>query len=257
MIHPPHDAPIPPKDPRIMICKPKKVSEIDTQLVNGNIEISGALGWNSCIDFISTPGNAQGALFYISNYMNKAIDKSSAILPLVHSANKKRATYPSRAKDAGTESRNAKYLTQIILNRLHGGEEIADQVAASFVYGYDSYISSHSFENFYPVDLYNYIKTGGRSLFSEDTAELDSKDWTIDEDNEDEEKLDIPDVSSPSGRGQASRPYRSKLSEEEGGKIIIRVVKDIHDWIYRGPELESFSPYMYKMGVTRVSKKLI
>ena len=45
--------------------------------------------------------------------------------------------------------------------------------------------------------------------------------------------------------------------QEEGGKIIIRVVKDIHDWIYRGPELESFSPYMYKMGVTRVSKKLI
>ena len=254
---PPDDAPIPPKDPRLVICKPKKVSEIDTQLVNGNIEISGALGWNTCIDFISTPGNAQGALFYISNYMNKAIDKSSAILPLVHSANKKRATYPSRAKDAGTESRNAKYLTQIILNRLHGGEEIADQVAASFVYGYDSYISSHSFENFYPVDLYNYIKTGGRSFFSEDTAELDSKDWTVDEDNEDEEKLDIPDVSSPSGRGQASRPYRSKLSEEEGGKIIIRVVKDIHDWIYKGPEFESFSPFMYKMGVTRVSKKVI
>ena len=135
---PPHDSPIPGKDPRLIIYKPKKISEVDTQLVNGNVEISGTLGWNSCIDFISTPGNAQGALFYISHYLNKAIDKTSGILPLVHSANKKRATYPSRAKDAGTESRNAKYLTQIILNRLHGGEEIADQVAASFVYGYDS-----------------------------------------------------------------------------------------------------------------------
>ena len=251
---PPQDAPIPPKDPRIIICKPKKISEIDTQLVNGNISISASLGCNTCIEYISTPGNAQGALFYISNYMNKAIDKSSAIIPLVHSANIKRATYPSKAKDAGTQSRNAKYLTQIILNRLHGAEEVADQVAASFVYGYDSYISSHSFENFYPVDLYKYIKTGGRSFFSEETAELDSKDWSIDhEDKDDEEELNIPDLTSPSGHGQASRPYRSKLTEEEGGKFIVRVVKDIHDWIYRGPHFENFSPFMYKMAVTRVS----
>ena len=255
---PPHDAPIPPKDPRVVICKPKKLSEIDTQLVNGNISISATVGCNTCIDFISTPGNAQGALFYISNYMKKAIDKSSAILPLVHSANKKRATYPSKAKDAGSQSRNAKYLTQIILNRLHGAEEVADQVAASFVYGYNSYISSHSFENFYPVDLYNYIKTGGESLFSEETAELDSKDWSVHhEDNDDEENLEIPGLASTSGLGQASRPYRSKLTEEEGGKIIIRVVKDIDDYIYRGPELQNFSPYMYKMAVTRVSKRVI
>ena len=92
---PPEDAPIPPKDPRLIICKPKKVSEIDTQLVNGNISISASIRCNTCIEFISTPGNAQGALFYISNYMKKAIDKTSKICPLVHSANIKRATSPS------------------------------------------------------------------------------------------------------------------------------------------------------------------
>ena len=62
------------------------------------------------------------------------------------------------------------------MNRLHGAEEVADQVAASFVYGFDSYISSHSFENFYPVDLFNYVKTGGKSHLSEDTSELDIND---------------------------------------------------------------------------------
>ena len=116
---PPLDTPIPPKDLRVVICKPKKISEIDTQLVNGNVSISAAVGCNTCIDFISTPGNAQGALFYISNYMKKVLNKTAAILPLVHSANKKREKYPSKAEDSGSDSRNAKYLTQIILNRLH------------------------------------------------------------------------------------------------------------------------------------------
>ena len=149
----PIDDPIPPKDKRVMICRTKKISEIDTQLVNGNIAISTVAACNTCIEFVSSPGSAQGSLFYIANYMRKAMDKPAAILSLVHSANKKRDKYPSKAKDTGTSSRNAKYLTQIILNRLHGGEEVPDQVAASFVYGFDSYISCHSFEIFYLVDL--------------------------------------------------------------------------------------------------------
>ena len=154
----------------------KKISKVDTELVNGNISVSAALGCNTAIDFLSGPGNAQSAFFYIANYMRKPIDRVAAILPLVHSANKKRETYPSKAKDSGSQSRNAKYLTQIILNRLHGGKEIPDQTAVSFILGYNSYISSHSFENFYPVDLYNYIKTGGKSLLSEETAELEKED---------------------------------------------------------------------------------
>ena len=235
-----------------------KVSEIDTQLVNGNIPISTAAGCNTCVDFVSSPGSAQGSLFYIANYMRKAIDRPGAILPMVHSANKKRDNFPSRALDAGTSSRNAKYLTQIILNRLHGGEEVADQVAASFIYGYDSYISSHSFENFYPVDLYNYVKTGGSSHLSEETTELDAKDRVEDyEKDSEEEKLEIIGLNLSSELGQAVRPSRCRLSPEEGGQVVIRIVRDVDDYIYRDPSFETFSPYMYKMAVVRVSNFVI
>ena len=215
---PPIDAPIPPKDKRVTICRMKKISEIDTQLVNGNIEISTVAGCNSCIEFVSSPGSAQGSFFYIANYMRKAMDKPAAILPLVHSANKKRNKYPSKAKDAGTSSRNAKYLTQIILNRLNGGEEVPDQVAASFMYGFDSHISSHSFQNFYPVDLYNYVKTVGKSHLSEETSELDANDCQepYEKDSE-EEKLEVPGMNLSSGQGQPVRPSRCKLSVRRQG----------------------------------------
>ena len=128
---PPHENPIPPKEKRVIICAMKKVSDIDRQLVDGNISVSAALGCNSNISFISTPGSAQSALFYIGNYMKKPIDETAEILPLVHSANRKREKYPSKAKDSGSANRNAKYLSQIILNRLHGSEEVSDQIAAS------------------------------------------------------------------------------------------------------------------------------
>ena len=251
---PPPDAPLPPKDERVVICKMKKISKIDTELVNGNISVSAALGCNTAIDFLSGPGNAQSAFFYIGNYMRKAIDRVAAILPLVHSANKKKDKYPSKARDSGSQPRNAKYLTQIILNRLHGGQEIPDQIAVSFILGYNSYISSHSFENFYPVDLYNYVKTGGKSLLSEETSELNKEDCPAEyEEDSEDETLDILASDLSSGHGQAVRPRRCKLSAEEGMKFLVRIVRDIDDYIHRGPELEDFSPYMYKMAVTRVN----
>ena len=94
---------------------------------------------------------------------------------------------PSKAKDSESRNRNAKYLSQIILNRLHGSEEVSDQIAASALYGYDSYLSSHQFENFYPVDLFNFINIGEKSMEPEETGELDSNDY---EDNHEEDSSD-------------------------------------------------------------------
>ena len=47
-----------------------------------------------------------------------------------------------------------------------------------------------------------------------------------------------------------------KPKAKEGGKIIVPIVTDIHDYIYRGEDLEDFSPSLYKMTVSRVSRKL-
>ena len=110
---------------------------------------------------MATPGSCQSALFYISNYMRKSIDKLSGIIPLSLAAVRKRKEYPSRADDARSPSREAKYLSTIILNKLNAADEVSDQIAASAVYGYDSFISSHSFANLYVVDLLKWIKNGG------------------------------------------------------------------------------------------------
>ena len=46
-------------------------------------------------------------------------------------------------------------------------------------------------------------------------------------------------------------------SYEEKGKVIVPIVKDIDDWIYRGDSLSDYSPFLYKMTVSRVSRKEI
>ena len=124
---------------------------------------------------MATPGSCQSALYYVANYMRKAIGLLSSILPLVFSSVKKRSRYPSKADDAGDPSREAKYLSSIILNKLNASQEVSDQIAASAVYGYDSYISCHNFAKLYTVDLFKYLKDMGMDL-SDDAAELDDED---------------------------------------------------------------------------------
>ena len=117
-IDPPlQETPIAAKGAQFLWCDHKRVTATDANLVEGNITISATFAWNTSINYISTPGSAQSALFYVGNYMRKAIDKKSAILPMVTSARKKQLRFPSRAEDQGSSKRNAKYLTQILLNR--------------------------------------------------------------------------------------------------------------------------------------------
>ena len=67
--------------------------------------------------------------------MRKPIDMLSGVIPLALSAIRKCKEYPSKADDAGEPSREAKYLSTIILNKLNAAQEVSDQIAASAVYG--------------------------------------------------------------------------------------------------------------------------
>ena len=254
---PPEEDVFPSKRTNLLWCDHKRTSEVDANLVDGNPLISAAFGWNTCINFMATPGSCQSALFYVANYMRKPIGLLSGILPLVFSSVKKRVRYPSRASDAGNSSREAKYLSSIILNKLNAAQEVSDQIAASAVYGYDSYLSSHNFANLYVVDLFKYLKDKGKSL-TDNATELDADDKEdINEatDNIDEE----PDIApvDVSGLGQSCFPVKRKLTYEEGGKIIIDMVRDIDDYIYRGPEFAALSPFTYKAVVTKVRRSEI
>ena len=106
----------PSKIENVKWCDHKRLSEVDANLVDGNPLISLAFGWNTCINFLTTPGSCQSSLYYVANYMRKPIGLLSGILPMVLSSVRKRIRYPSRAEDAGDRSREAKYLSSIILN---------------------------------------------------------------------------------------------------------------------------------------------
>ena len=142
----------------------KRNSLTDRNLIDGNIFLSGSLGWNTCVNLISAARSAQSSIYYISRYVSKSPTKPTTILPLVYSAISKRKLYPSKAQDSGTRKRNATYLTQIVLNLLNGADECSDQMAASAVYNLPSSVSSHAFVNLYAVDFINYLKSGEKSL---------------------------------------------------------------------------------------------
>ena len=203
---------------------------------------------------MATPGSCQSALFYISNYMRKSIDKLSGIIPLSLAAVRKRKQYPSRADDAGSPSREAKYLSTIILNKLNAAEEVSDQIAASAVYGYDSFLSSHSFANLYVVDLLKWIKNNGLG-FGDDAVELDQED-KIDQQHGDDLDEEIAPISAI-GKGQDCCTFKRRLTEEEGGKIVVDMVRDLDDYLYRGPHFADLSPFTYKAVVSRVRKSEI
>ena len=53
----------------------------------------------------------------------------TGIIPFSLSAVRKRKAYPSKADDAGSPTREAKYLSTIILNKLNAAQEVSDQIA--------------------------------------------------------------------------------------------------------------------------------
>ena len=184
----------------------KRQTDVDANLVEGNPLISASFGWNTCVSFMATPGSCQSALFYVANYMRKPIDLLSGILPIVYSSLQKKKKYPTRAADAGEPSREAKYLSSIILNKLNASQEVSDQIAASAVYGYDSFVSSHNFASLFVVDFFQYLKRQGGAL-SDDAVELDDED-KVDEVNVGE-LADMEENISPeviSGIGQSCIP---------------------------------------------------
>ena len=105
--------------------------------------------------------------------------------------------------------------------------------------------------------MFKYLKDKGRDL-SDNSTELDDdekEDVTVAVDDIDKDP-DILPVDS-SGFGQSCYPVKRKLSEEEGGRIIVDMVRDIDDYIHRGPAFAELSPYTYKAVVTKVRKSEI
>ena len=115
-----------------------------------------------------------------------------------------------------------------------------------------SFISSHNLVNFYAVDFINYVKSGGKSI-QEDVNILDEEDFDSEEDSTPNREEDLPDRDT--GYGQGARPIKQKLSEDDGGAVIVNIARGIDDFIHKGEELDGLSPWVYKSLFRRVSIK--
>lgn len=139
-----------------------------------------------------------------------------------------------------------------VLNLLNGGDECADQMAASAVYHLAFFISSHSFVYLYAVDFINYIKSGGKSL-QEVVNILDEKDVDLGHNSTPEKDEDYADQDTDYGQGVCST--REKLSEDDYGGVRICIVRGMDDCTHRGEELTELSAYICKSLIRKVSTK--
>ena len=89
---------IPGPDSRVHWIDHKRLNAVDANMVDGNICLSAALGWNTSVNMIAAPGSAQSAIFYISKYMSKNPTQAKSVLPLVYSAVSKKKLYLRRQR---------------------------------------------------------------------------------------------------------------------------------------------------------------
>ena len=74
---------IPVPDLRVHWIDHQRLNAVDSNMVDGNICLSAALGWNTSVNFIAAPGPAQSAIYYISKYMSKNPTQAKSVLPLI------------------------------------------------------------------------------------------------------------------------------------------------------------------------------
>ena len=79
------------------------------------------------------------------------------------------------------------------------------------------------------------------------------EDDKLQQQEDDDLEEDIAPLSSI-GKGQDCCPFKRRLTEEEGGRIVVDMVRDLDDYLYRGPAFADLSPYTYKGVVSRVRK---
>ena len=70
---PPDEDIFPSKSKNVKWCDHKRLTEVDANLVDGNPLISLAFGWNTCINFLSTPGSCQSSLFYVGRFLAPSV----------------------------------------------------------------------------------------------------------------------------------------------------------------------------------------
>ena len=241
----------------------------DTMQVEANHIISSAIRANTCISFQGGKVQGKCSIIYTAKYMGKNPAEPKAILPLIHEGILLSEKYGgSTAEDAGTYSRNAKYILSRLVNQVSSASEFSLQQAALYVQGYDSFYSSHKFWTVYPHSSIAFRKMWALERDSESktdpllqgpphsqqeekihmsisNSEEDDEDFTDDSDNlrsdqnhdNDEQPSSIFDTQGGSGlQGE-------KFFKLPNGNLI--PYNQVLLYAHRGPKLQNLSLMEY------------
>lgn len=108
--------------------------------------VTSALMCNTNHQLLETEEQARSAGFYSVKYYGKDLVKSNIILSVLHMMDNQRE---SKAKDAGTEQRDAMFWLTRALNNYSSMCEFSDTQVASALMGIDSFQTSHIFWTFH------------------------------------------------------------------------------------------------------------
>ena len=133
-----------PCEDRVITSGYRRTNNIEQSMCEANPLTTVLLRCNTSIQPTVAPTQARNAVFYSSKYCSKNPYKLSSTLSLLYSAQLALRQYGSIAQDAGTMSRNAKFLLQKVLHKT-GLIEVGAQQAAAANLGYNSFFTSHKF----------------------------------------------------------------------------------------------------------------
>ena len=164
------NSPIDAFEHRVIASGLRRTSKIEQSMCESNPLTTVLLRCNTSIQPTIAPTQARNAVFYSSKYCSKNPYKLSSTLSYLYTAQLALRQYGSVAQDAGTMTRNAKYLMQKVLHTT-GLIEVGAQQAAAANLGYNSYFTSHKFCY---VFIWDAVRRLRRLNFGEDSREDDS-----------------------------------------------------------------------------------
>jgi hypothetical protein len=144
----------------------------NSKLVDWCAVLTECTGSNTAPYFLGAGEGAMGAMYYIGNYMTKEAGKLSTALVVMSDAQKHLDAYGSKAANAGTPERDARFLMQRAL--IKSDTELALTQASGLLQGIGSYSTTESFlyvDNWRVVDYAKELIIDNAAAHIDDDAE--------------------------------------------------------------------------------------
>ena len=212
-----------------------------------NKAMAATMGTNTATYMLGSAAQAQGALYYIMDYMVKDPTAIVNVLSLIHEARRVTNKYQSVADDRDAMERKAtRFLTRIV-NNVSVKSEVPVTMAAAALLDMTSTMSSHHFQYVYIEPAVSFLKVTIAEILRQQTinrlneafdeevpmSPTDEHSSSLLEDttNDDDDDIIMDDAEIPANNA-AGELYHV------GGKYI-SVPQHIH-YAYRGSELQTF-----------------